>query len=574
MEQERRKLELYLLLSQSAYALILALLKAAQNGSPQIQSAIKQKMVPLFEALRLFLKGRSVWHEHRMTPTPRRKLEPSRSIRDMSAAFSRSKIGRGAHSSPYSYTAIPAGGTPMRPHTRAHIEKQITSQRPNLLQVPRNAEFIQSTHRGQTPLSSGLMQTPHRQGLPQMPRILIQQAPPSSGLMETPRRQNLPQVPRILIQQSPEISPLAYRKQARQSPERCYGKIQPRRLVEAFDSPQNQRTLDDSFQETQTPTPFYPPDSSDPHNRILDPDESIVMQPNSPGLLNSTFLSEYSPTPEDSLQASQTPTQYYRTHPSLPTPEQSIPISSQTTGDSIQVPQTPVSQSSDLQNSPVEPPSPYDPDESILMQPNTTGLLNSTFQSQHSQTPDDSSQTPMRFYGTRSPSHSLDKSFLQSSQLSSQRFPVLHKLLGVFSETDDKALYSQRTVPILDDPNYRTRLLREIDEMIGLTSDNMYSWGNDTLDSRLGRIEVDVGHLLEQFTRLEKRPDAEPKTGDNGELKSGNDGDPKSVGDDEPTSVEDGAQMSVDVEETTKEQEPVEEKEENDPNSTSDKITA
>ncbi|XP_058458408.1 uncharacterized protein LOC131434999 isoform X1 [Malaya genurostris] len=305
MNSEKRKLDLYLLLCQSAYALIVALLRAAQNGSPYIQAAIKQKMFQLAETLRLYLREQSFLPEPRTTPmTPGRTLGASRSIRDMSAAFNRSRFGQGAHSS----AQFPSPAAAIRPQMKSLFEPSVSTHRPHRMQF--------NQQRIETPQTLG--------------RLHFTLQPPS-------------------------------------------------------------------------------------------------------GHGGESFFS----------------------HPS-------------------QAPQ-----SSHFHSSIVDPPSPYNPEESLIR-----------LEGKIPKTSDDTPQSSGRW-----------------RQPSSQRFPVLHRLLEVLSETDDKTLYSQHTVPVLDDPSYRDHLMQEIDEVIGLTADNMSGWGNETLNERLGRIEVNVETMLEQFNRLEKRTD-------------------------------------------------------------------
>ncbi|XP_058458410.1 uncharacterized protein LOC131434999 isoform X2 [Malaya genurostris] len=147
MNSEKRKLDLYLLLCQSAYALIVALLRAAQNGSPYIQAAIKQKMFQLAETLRLYLREQSFLPEPRTTPmTPGRTLGASRSIRDMSAAFNRSRFGQGAHSS----AQFPSPAAAIRPQMKSDTLHQRTPVRPNIRTNPRglNISTTSSSYSG------------------------------------------------------------------------------------------------------------------------------------------------------------------------------------------------------------------------------------------------------------------------------------------------------------------------------------------------------------------------------------------------------------------------------------------
>lgn len=60
----------------------------------------------------------------------------------------------------------------------------------------------------------------------------------------------------------------------------------------------------------------------------------------------------------------------------------------------------------------------------------------------------------------------------------------------------------------MDDPRYSSQLMQEIDRVIGLTSGNVAGWGEETLEDRLGKLEISVAAMVDHFRRLEQRQGA------------------------------------------------------------------
>ncbi|XP_055526898.1 uncharacterized protein LOC129719528 [Wyeomyia smithii] len=106
---ERRKLDLYLLLCQSATALLLSLMRAAECSNPSVEVAVKQKVFQLMKTLQVLLRDQSQNGSYQADQTP---LRTSRSIRDMSAAFRRSRPGLQRYNTASSYQARSLGENP------------------------------------------------------------------------------------------------------------------------------------------------------------------------------------------------------------------------------------------------------------------------------------------------------------------------------------------------------------------------------------------------------------------------------------------------------------------------------